>query len=217
MKNKSILLVGVGRLGRYIAEKLNELGHEVMAIDHNESRINDVMDIVTNAQIGDSTNETFLKSLGVENYDVCIVTIGGDFQASLETTNLLKELGAKMVVSRAERDGQAKFLKRNGADEIIYPERQLASWAAIRFSADHVLDYIQIDDEHAIFEVDVPKDWVGKSIADIDIRKKFNINILAIKQNGKISASVMPSVVLSDEITLLVLGEYKALKKCFNI
>ena len=120
MKNKSILLVGVGRLGRYIAEKLNELGHEVMAIDHNESRINDVMDIVTNAQIGDSTNETFLKSLGVENYDVCMVTIGGDFQASLETTNLLKELGAKMVVSRAERDGQAKFLKRNGADEIIY-------------------------------------------------------------------------------------------------
>lgn len=217
MKNKSILLVGVGRLGRYIAEKLNELGHEVMAIDHNESRINDVMDIVTNAQIGDSTNETFLKSLGVENYDVCIVTIGGDFQASLETTNLLKELGAKMVVSRAERDGQAKFLKRNGADEIIYPERQLASWAAIRFSADHVLDYIQIDDEHAIFEVDVPEDWVGKSIADIDIRKKFNINILAIKQNGKISASVMPSVILSDEITLLVLGEYKALKKCFNI
>ena len=217
MKNKSILLVGVGRLGRYIAEKLNELGHEVMAIDHNESRINDVMDIVTNAQIGDSTNETFLKSLGVENYDVCMVTIGGDFQASLETTNLLKELGAKMVVSRAERDGQAKFLKRNGADEIIYPERQLASWAAIRFSADHVLDYIQIDDEHAIFEVDVPEDWVGKSIADIDIRKKFNINILAIKQNGKISASVMPSVVLSDEITLLVLGEYKALKKCFNI
>ncbi len=217
MKNKSILLVGVGRLGRYIAEKLNELGHEVMAIDRNESRINDVMDIVTNAQIGDSTNETFLKSLGVENYDVCIVTIGGDFQASLETTNLLKELGAKMVVSRAERDGQAKFLKRNGADEIIYPERQLASWAAIRFSADHVLDYIQIDDEHAIFEVDVPEDWVGKSIADIDIRKKFNINILAIKQNGKISASVMPSVVLSDEITLLVLGEYKALKKCFNI
>ena len=217
MKNKSILLVGVGRLGRYIAEKLNELGHEVMAIDRNESRINDVMDIVTNAQIGDSTNETFLKSLGVENYDVCIVTIGGDFQASLETTNLLKELGAKMVVSRAERDGQEKFLKRNGADEIIYPERQLASWAAIRFSADHVLDYIQIDDEHAIFEVDVPEDWVGKSIADIDIRKKFNINILAIKQNGKISASVMPSVVLSDEITLLVLGEYKALKKCFNI
>ena len=135
MRKKSILLIGLGRFGKHIAMKLNELGHEIMAVDHDEEKVNEIMPIVTNGQIGDSTNELFLRSLGVDNYDVCIVTIGGDFQSSLETTCLLKELGAKKVVSRAERDGQAKFLLRNGADEIVYPEKQLASWMAIRYSA----------------------------------------------------------------------------------
>lgn len=217
MKTKSILLIGLGRFGKHIAEKLNELGHDVMAVDHNEERINDVMSIVTNGQIGDSTNENFLRSLGVDNYDVCIVTIGGDFQSSLETTYLLKELGAKMVVSRAERDGQAKFLLRNGADEIVYPEKQLASWMAIRYSADHILDYIELDGEHAIFEVTIPKPWLGKSIGQIDIRKKYNINIMAVKKNGKMNVSVTPDMVLTEDATLLVLGEYKALQKCFNL
>ena len=132
MKKKSVLLIGLGRFGRHLAVKLNDLGHDVMAIDDDEERINDVIELVTNAQIGDSTNIHFLKKLGVENYDICIVTISGDFQSSLETTSLLKELGAKKVISRAERDGQAKFLLRNGADEIVYPEKQLANWTAIR-------------------------------------------------------------------------------------
>ena len=131
MKKKSILLIGLGRFGRHMAKKLNELGHEVMAVDSDEEKINDIADIVTNAQIGDSTNIQFLKRLGIDNFDVCIVTISGDFQSSLETTSLLKELGAKKVISRAERDGQAKFLLRNGADEIVYPEKQLAYWTAI--------------------------------------------------------------------------------------
>ena len=121
---KSILLIGLGRFGRHIAQELNELGHQVMAIDSNEDRVNAVLSYVTNAQIGDSTSEYFLRSLGVANFDVCIVTIGGNFQNSLETTSLLKELGAKFVVSRAERDVQAKFLLRNGADEVVYPEKQ---------------------------------------------------------------------------------------------
>ena len=182
MKKKSVLLIGLGRFGRHLAVKLNDLGHDVMAIDDNEERINDVIELVTNAQIGDSTNIHFLKKLGVENYDICIVTISGDFQSSLETTSLLKELGAKKVISRAERDGQAKFLLRNGADEIVYPEKQLAYWTAIRYTSDHILDYIEIDEEHKIFEVAVPKEWLGKSIGEIDIRKKFNINILAIRE-----------------------------------
>lgn len=125
---KSILLIGLGNFGKHIALQLNQLGHQVMAVDHNEERVNDAMDIVTNAQIGDSTNVEFLRSLGIDNYDVCIVAIGGDFQSSLETTCSLKELGAKMVVSRAERDGQAKFLLRNGADEVVYAEKQVAKW-----------------------------------------------------------------------------------------
>lgn len=217
MRTKSVLLIGLGRFGKYIAMKLHELGHEVMAVDDNENRINDVMPYVTNGQIGDSTNEALLKSLGVKNYDVCIVTIGGNFQSSLETTCLLKELGAKKVVSRAEQDVQAKFLLRNGADEIIYPEKQLAVWAAIRYSSDHVLDYIELGDSCSIFEVEVPQAWRGKSVAEIDIRKKYNVNIIATKKNGKIDAVVSAETVLSEDETLLVLGEYKAVQKCFAI
>ena len=217
MNKKTILLIGLGRFGLHIAKKLHELGHEVMAVDVNEERINQAVPYVTDAQIGNSTNEEFLKSLGINNFDLCIVTISDDFQSSLETTSLLKELGAKKVVSRAERDGQAKFLLRNGADEIVYPEKQLASWMAIKYSADHILDYIEIDNEHAIFEVSVPKDWIGKTIGEIDIRKKYGINILGIKDGKKLNVNVTPSQVLSLELSLLVMGDYKKLKKCFKI
>lgn len=214
---KSILLIGLGRFGKHIALQLNQLGHQVMGVDHNEERVNDAMDVVTNAQIGDSRNEEFLRSLGIDNYDVCIVAIGDDFQSSLETTCSLKELGAKFVVSRAERDGQAKFLLRNGADEVVYPEKQVAKWAAIRYSSDHILDYIELDDAHSIFEVSVPKSWIGLSIGQLDIRRKFNINIMAVKMNGKVTVSITPDTVLTEDKTMLVLGEYKALQKCFHI
>jgi len=214
---KNILLIGLGRFGRHIALQLNKLGHEVMAVDSNEERINEILPIVTNAQIGDSTNTEFLKSLGIGNFDVCIVTIGGNFQNSLETTSLLKELGAKLVVSRAERDVQEKFLLRNGADEVVYPEKQVANWAAIRYTADHIRDYIEVDEAHAIFEVEVPKGWIGKTVGELDIRRKYSINIMATKENGKINMAVSPETVLTDKITLLVLGVYKELQKCFRI
>ena len=217
MNKKTILLIGLGRFGLHIAKNLHELGHEVMAVDVNEERINQAVPYVTDAQIGNSTNEEFLKSLGINNFDLCIVTISDDFQSSLETTSLLKELGAKKVISRAERDGQAKFLLRNGADEIVYPEKQLASWMAIKYSADHILDYIEIDNEHAIFEVSVPKDWIGKTIGEIDIRKKYGINILGIKDGKKLNVNVTPSQILSSELSLLVIGDYKKLMKCFKI
>ena len=214
---KSILLIGVGRFGKHIALQLNQLGHQVMAVDIVEERINDILPFVTNAQIGDSTNVDFLNSLGVRNFDVCIVTIGSDFQSSLETTSSLKELGAGLVVSRAERDVHAKFLLRNGADEVLYPEKQLAKWAAIRYASNHILDYIELDDTHSIFEVSVPKNWIGLSIGEIDIRKKYNVNIMAIKKNGVMKMSITPDTLLSEDITMLVLGEYKALQKCFHI
>ena len=214
---KNILLIGLGRFGRHIALQLNRLGHEVMAVDSNEERVNEILPIVTNAQIGDSTNTEFLKSLGIGNGDVCIVTIGGNFQNSLETTSLLKELGAKLVVSRAERDVQEKFLLRNGADEVIYPEKQVANWAAIRYTADHIRDYIEVDEAHAIFEVEVPEGWIGKTVGELDIRRKYSINIMATKENGKINMAVSPETVLTDNITLLVLGAYKELQKCFRI
>lgn len=217
MKTKSILLIGLGRFGKHIADELVELGHHVMAVDNNEERVNDIAALVTNAQIGDSTNEEFLESLGVSNFDVCIVTISGDFQASLETTCYLKELGAKKVISRAERDGQAKLLLRNGADEVVYPEKQLAQWIAIKYSSDSILDYIEIDSEHGIFEISVPKNWIGKSVLEIDIRKKFNINIMGVKKDGKINLNITPDLVFGENESILVLGAHKLIQKTFKL
>lgn len=214
---KSILLIGLGRFGKHIALQLEQLGHQVLGVDINEEKVNDAIGIVTSAQIGDSTKEEFLRSLGINNFDLCIVAIGNDFQSSLETTCTLKELGAKMVISRAKRDGQAKFLLRNGADEVIYPEKQVAKWAAIRYSSDHILDYIELDEAHSIFEVEVPKAWIGLSIGKLDIRRKYNINIMSIRENGKINLAINAETILNSNMTLLVLGEYKALQKCFKL
>ena len=214
---KSVLLIGLGRFGRHVAIKLNKLGHQVMAVDSSEERVSDVLPFVTNAIIGDSTNEAFLSSLGVGNFDVCIVTIGSDFQSSLETTSLLKELGAKMVVSRASRDVHEKFLLRNGADEVVYPEKQLASWTAIRFSSDHILDYIELDGDHAVYEVMVPSSWQGKTVGELDIRRKYNINILGTRHNDKLDLSVTPNTMFTSEHTLMVLGTYRDVQKCFKL
>ena len=214
---KSILLIGLGRFGRHIAIKLDELHHQVMAVDKEDTRVDAVLPFVTNAQIWDATNEDFLSSLGVGNFDVCIVAIGDNFQNSLEVTSLLKELGARMVVSRAARDVHAKFLLRNGADEIVYPERQLADWVAIRYSADHILDYIELDEEHAIFEISIPREWIGKTIGQLDIRKKYNINIMALKTNDIMNLKISSDTQLLKGSTMLVLGETKHIQKCFHI
>ena len=214
---KSVLLIGVNRFGSLLAKQFHDLGHQVMAVDKSEERINRILPYVTDAQIGDSTNEAFLRSLGIASFDVCIVTIGGDFQSSLETTSLLKELGGKLVVSRADRDVQAKFLLRNGADEVLNPEKQIAEWAAVRYASDYVLDYIKLDEEHAMLEVTAPAEWTGRSIGQIDIRKKHGISIMAVKTKGKLDLSVMPETILQSGQTLLVLGERKALRKCFRL
>ena len=214
---KNILLIGLGRFGRHMAKQLNQMGHEIMAVDLNEERVEKVLPFVTNAQIGDCTDADYLRSLGIRNYDICFVAIGGSFQNSLETTSLLKELGGKLVISRAERDVQEKFLLRNGADKVIYPEKQVAKWASIRYTDDHILDYMEVDASHAIIEVEVPSGWIGKTVGELDIRKKYNINIMAVKSNGKINMSVSTNTLFTNNITLLVLGEYKAIQKCFHI
>ena len=206
---KNILLIGLGRFGRHLAVELNELGHEVMAVDDDEDRVN--------AQIGDSTNADFLKSLGIGNFDICFVTISANFENSLETTSLLKELGAKIVISRAERDIQKKFLLRNGADQVVYPERQVAKWASIRYTADHILDYMEIDASHAIFEAEVPEEWLGKTIGELDVRRKYNINIIAVKDKGGVNIALSTDTLLKQDATILVIGEHKAIKRWFNI
>lgn len=214
---RSVLLIGLGRFGRHIALKLKELNHQVMAVDKNEEKVDAILPFVTSAQIGDSTNEAFLKSLGIRNFDVCIVAIGNDFQGSLETTSLLKELGAKLVVSRAARDVQAKFLLRNGADEIVYPEKQLAIWTAIRYGSEHIFDYIELNDTHSIFEVAIPEGWIGKTIGAIDIRRKYNVNIMALKRNEQLELAITRDTPLPADATMLVLGSNRDIQKCFHI
>lgn len=203
---KSILLIGLGRFGRHMAAKLHELKHEVLAVDIDERRVNEVLPLVTNAQIGDSTDEQFIASLGVRNFDLCVVAIGDNFQSSLETTALLKEYGAPFVLARAARDVHAKFLLRNGADQIIYPEKQMAIWSAVRYSSDNVFDYIELTPDHSIYETPLPADWEGKTIVELAVRQRHHINILAIKRGDELEPLPKPDHQFRAGETLLILG-----------
>lgn len=210
---KSVLLIGLGRFGRHAAEKLHELGHEVMAVDKKEENVNAVLSYVTNAVIGNSTSPEFLESLGVESYDLCIVAIGDDFQSSLETTALLKDVGAKYIVARAAQGIQEKLLRNNGADAVVYPERQLAEWTAICYSSDYILDYIAVNDEFAIYEIEAPDKWKGRSLSELDVRRRFQLNVLALKREGNLILDIDPDAPLEGGQTLLVIGREKDVQK----
>ena len=213
---KTVLLIGLGRFGMTIAEKLNEMRCEVMAVDRDETRVNQVLPLVTDAQIGDATQEKFLRSLGVGQYDVCFVAIGEDFQSSLEITSLLKDLGAKKVVSRACREVHEKFLLRNGADAVVFPEKQVAAWAAVRHTADHVLDFIDLEGDYGIYEVQVPADWLGRSVGELDVRRSWSVNIIAVQEPGKPSFPAAYDTVFSPGQSILVLGKWKDVQRCFG-
>ena len=214
---KSVLLIGLGRFGRHIAEKLNEMGHEVMAVDKDEERVNKVLPMVTDAQIGDAASKTFLETLGVPDFDVCFVAIGDDFQSSLVVTAYLKELGAKKVVSRASMEVQRQFLLRNGADEVVYPEKQLAELTALRHTTDHVLDYIALDSEYGIYDMSVPAEWDGMTVRDLDIRRKYDVNLLELREEGKPSTAVNGDTCLQQGQTILALGRWEDIEKCFRL
>lgn len=215
---KSVLLIGLGRFGRHIAMKLNELNHEVLAVDKDEQNVNAVLPYVTDAQIGDSTDEQYIAALGVKNFDLCIVAIGDDFQSSLETTSLLKEMGAAKVIARAARDVQAKFLLRNGADDVVYPEKQMAIWTAIRYSSEQISDYVDLGDNHSIFEIKVPDKWIGKSVGELQVRQNYNVSVLAIKQNGKFSqTTVSPDTVFAPGSSMLIFGITAEIERNFKL
>ena len=214
---KSVLMIGMGRFGKNATLKLRELGHEVMAVDMLEDRISDSLDIASNAIIGDATSKAFLETLGVKDYDLCIVTIGDDFQSSLETTSLLKEMGAKKVISRASNDVQKKFLLRNGADYVVYPEEQVAHWVAIRYSSDSIFDYLSLEDGYSIVEINVPVKWTGRTIGELDVRKKHKINIIAIKHDDKMIMDITTNTQLSGMDRALVLGKDEDIQKCLKI
>lgn len=190
---KSILVIGMGKFGHHLVEKLLAMGNEVMIVDSKEENIRDMFSKVTSARVGDCTNPEVLRALGLSNFDLIVVCIGENFQNSLEVTSLVKEMGAKYVISMASRDIHAKFLLKNGADEVVYPDRDIAHNLASKCSSEHVFDYIELTNEYSIYEIPIIKDWEGKSIKDMDVRAKYNVNIIAIV-NAKGHIEVMPSV-----------------------
>ncbi len=207
MRNmKTILVIGIGKFGHHLVNKLLSLGNEVMIVDINEDHIRDMFSLVTSARVGDCTNPEVLKSIGLGNFDDVIICIGENFQNSLEITSLVKELGAKRVISMASRDIQAKFLLRNGADEVIYPDRDVASNFAIKVSANHVFDYIELTSEYSIYEIPVIDEWVGCTIRDADVRARYNVNIIGIVSQGE--CNIMPAVdyVFNKDDHIQVLG-----------
>ncbi|MBR3248219.1 MAG: TrkA family potassium uptake protein [Clostridiales bacterium] len=214
---KSILVVGIGRFGYHLIDQLNKAGDEILAVDSSEERIEPVLGMVTSSLIGDATNESFVRSLGVENFDVCFVAIGDDFQASLETTSLLKECGARYVVARASRSVHEKFLLRNGADAVVFPEKQLAEWAAIRWCSGRVLDYLDYPGEFSIFEIKVPKSWIGKNLAELGIRNKLHLNVLSIKREGKQILEFPAEFVFEEGDTVTIFGADKDIRKSLNL
>ncbi|OUP49057.1 potassium channel family protein [Lachnoclostridium sp. An181] len=214
---KSILIIGLGRFGRHMAQKFYEMKHDVLAVDINEERVNYILPYVTNAQIGDSTNEQFIMSLGVRNFDLCVVAIGDNFQSSLETTALLKDCGASFVLSRANRDVHAKFLLRNGADDVIYPERQMAVRAAVRYGSDNVFDYIELTHEYSIYETQTPASWVGKSILELAVRQRYHINILAVRRGEELEPVPGPHHIFQKDESLFILGANKDIRKFLHL
>ena len=210
---KSILIIGLGRFGKHMAQKFSEQGNDILAVDTDEDRVNAVLPFVTDAQIGDATNEMFVESLGVANFDLCVVAIGDSFQSSLETTSLLKDMGAKFVLSRASRDVHAKFLLRNGANEVVYTEKETAERLAGKYGNDSVFDYIEINEDYSIYEIGVPDSWVGKSILDKKVRTKYNISILATKRGKEIYPLPHPDHVFSETESLMILGRNEDVKR----
>ena len=203
---KSFLVIGLGRFGQHLCRDLIRMDSEVMVIDKEESATQPLLNCATTVKIGDCTNEEVLRSLGVGNFDTCFVCIGSNFQSSLEVTSLLKDLGAKRVVSKASRDIHAKFLLRNGADEIIYPDKDIAERVAVKYSANHVFDYFELHSDYSIYEIQPKKSWIGHTIGEANVRAKYHISIFGIR-NGE-DFDILPQVnyVMKEDDHLMVVG-----------
>ena len=203
---KSILLIGMGQFGQILGEKLVNMGDEVMIVDKDEDIINPIASKYAGAVIANCMNADNLKTLDIPSFDVCVVTIADDFQSSLEITSISKDLGAKYVVSKANTDIQRKFLIRVGADEVIYPNRDVAEKLAVKLNSQKVYDYIELDSEYSIFELAVPNKWIGKTIMEANPRAVYEINILTIKKGNKIMPTPTPSTVFEDGDKMVVFG-----------
>jgi trk system potassium uptake protein TrkA len=210
---KNVLLIGLGRFGRHMAQKLRDLNHQVLAIDKDERRVQEAMAYVTNAEIGDATDAALIDALGVEEFDLCVVTMGHDLQASLEITSLLKKRGAPFVLARVARDAHAQFLLACGADEVIYPEKQMAMWAAVRYSSDHIFDFTRLSPEYAIYETEIPESWIGHTVVDLAVRQRYHLNLLAIRKNGQVIPMPGPAHLFSRDERIILLGSDKDVQR----
>lgn len=204
---KSVLVIGMGILGRHLAYKMQEMGNEVMVIDKNEDLIQELSDKFKDAMVGDCTNEGVLRSVGINNFDYCFVAIGEDFYASLEITSILKELGAKHVISKAKLQRQATFLKQIGADEVFYPEKEIAEKLAVRYNATNIFDFIELTSDYSIFEIPILPKWIHKTIMEVNVRRSYNINIIAIKNGSTINPAPAGNYVFRKDDHIVVIGK----------
>lgn len=209
----SMLVVGIGRFGRHLATRLSELGNEVMIVDKDEAAVSHIAHLVTNALIGDCMDEDVVRSLGVNNFDVCFVCISDNFQSSLEITSLLKEAGAKLVVSKTDREMHAKFLTKIGADVVIHPERDMAWRTAMRFSAAGAFDYIELSQDYAIMEMAPPKEWVGHTLSELQVRSRFRVNVIGIKEGAHVRPAVDAGHRFREGEHILVAGSQDDIRK----
>lgn len=203
---KSILIIGLGRFGRHMGQKFIENGHEVLAVDISEERADNAVGLLQQIQIGDATDERFMQGLGVHNFDLAVIAIGENFQTVLEITVLLKDLGCPYIIARATRDVHKKLLLRNGADYVVYAEREVAERLAIKFGANNIFDYLELTPEIGIYEIAVPKEWLGKSMVELSIRTKYHVSILATKKEDKIFPLPLPSHIFENDESLMVMG-----------
>lgn len=207
---KSFLVIGLGSFGRHLAIRLQELGNEVMVLDRDEERVARLAKTVTAACVGDCQDEQVLASLGIGNFNACFVCVRDDFQCSLEATAILKDLGARYVVARADREQQIKFLKKIGADHVIHTEMDMAHRVAMRFSANNVFDYFELTPKYAVFEIETPEQWEGHTVVEVDVRRRYNVNILGVKTGDEVEPLLDPTYRFEKDSHLLIAGDKEA-------
>jgi trk system potassium uptake protein TrkA len=210
---KQFIIIGCGNFGYSIAKTLYGLGHQVMIVDQNEEIINSISDSVTYAIRGDATDEKTIKSLGVNNFDVAIITTGSDIQSSILIGIMLKELGVKYIVAKAQNELHAKVLYKIGVDKVVFPERDMGARIAQHLVSPNIMDYIELSAEYSIVELAAIEEWIGKSLIDLNMRERYEINVMAIKQGENINISPNPSYLIKEDDVLVVVGHNNNLKK----
>lgn len=210
---KSYVVIGLGRFGIHIAEELYKNEQDVLAIDRNEALIDAIADRVTRAVTADCSDTAVLKELGIADCDCAIVAIGSDLAASVLITMNLKTLGVPYVICKAYDETHSAILKKLGADKVVIPERAVAEKLANTLTRPNVLEAIELSEDYGIIERTPPKGWAGKSLRELNVRAKYGVNIIAVKQGDAIDASLSADFVISPDDILVLLGEYKDMEK----